>query len=138
MDTVLKRFLAIGVTAALVGCGTQREYSQAYETEFTTAKKAIVVEGYTQRGDLMFDPADDAFPVVETRGEFAVRFMGVDKNGDPILQVITPGLKRTNVTVERAETDRVHVGAYGVRDVTVVVVDATDNLLTYRLQRDDG
>ena len=138
MDTLQKRFLAIAMTAALVGCGTQREYSQAYETEFTAAKKAIVVNGYERRGDLTVDPADDAFPVVDSHGEFAVRFMGVDRNGDPILQVITPGLKRTNVTVERAETDRVHVGAYGVRDVTVVVVDATDDLLTYRLQRDDG
>lgn len=138
MNTVQKRLLAIAAAAALVGCGTQREYSQAYETEFTAAKKAIVVEGYKRRSDLMIDPADDTFPVIETRGEFAVRFMGVDRNGDPILQVITPGLKRTNVTVERAETDRVHVGAYGVRDVTVVVVDATDDLLTYRLQHDDG
>ena len=136
MRLICKNFLFILVVAALAGCGTQRDYQQSYGSEFTVAKHDIMVNGYERWTDLAIDPADYNFPAAAAQGELAVRYMGVDAKGDPILQVLAPDLKRTNVVVEQAETDRVHLGGYGVRDVTVIVVDATDGLLTYRLKHD--
>ncbi len=115
-----------------MSCGSDREYAQSYDSELTAAKHDIMVNGYDGR----MDAADDSSTTIDAQGELAVRYMGVDAKGDPILQVLSPDLKRTDVIVEQAETDRVHLGAFGVREVTVIVVDATDDLLTYRLKRD--
>ena len=57
--------------------------------------------------------------------------------GDPILRVLAPNLSRTDVVIEQAETDRTHLGGFGIRDVTIIVVDATDALLTYQMLRDN-
>ena len=124
------------MVALVAGCGPKIKYNKTFETEFTAAKQSIVVSGYENRGEVETDPAVTGYPVVEAQAEFAVRYMGLDSDGDPILQVLTPDLTRTDVVVEMPETDRVHVGAYGIREVTVIVINATDELLTYRLKRD--
>lgn len=132
MEVIGRLFLFLLAAATVTACSSQPEYAQPYGVEFTVAKRDIMVDGYTSGTR----PTGDEPPDVEARGEFAVRYMGVDAKGDPILQVLNPDLKRTNVVVEQAETDRVHLGAFGVRTVTVIVVEATDAALTYRLKRD--
>ncbi len=127
-----RRFLFVAAATAVTACGSGPEYAEPYDSEFTVAKRDVMVTGYTGGTRL----GGEGPPEVEANGEFAVRYMGLDANGDPILQVLSPDLKRTDVVVEQAETDRVHLGAYGVRTVTVVVVDATDARLKYRLKRD--
>lgn len=131
-----RHFIAILAAAALAACGSDRNYEQSYNSEFTVAKHDIMISGRESWTDLALDPADDRFPMVTSEGGLAVRYMGVDANGDPILQVLAPNLKRTNVVVEQAETDRVHLGGHGVREVTVIVVAASDAQLRYRLQHD--
>lgn len=131
-----RNHLFIVVATALSACGTEHNYQQSYDSELTVAKHDIMIDGNESWSDLALDPADDNFPMVASQSELAVRYMGVDARGDPVLQVLAPDLRRTNVVVERAETDRIHLGAYGVREVTVIVVDATDGLLTYRLKHD--
>lgn len=136
MSLLSRIFLGIFAATALTACGTERGYQQSYDSDFTVAKHDIMIAGYESWTDLALDPTSGDFPMADGRGELAVRFMGTDAKGDPILQVLAPDLKRTNVVVERAETDRVHLGAFGVREITVIVVDATDGLLTYRLKHD--
>lgn len=132
MEVFSRLFLFLLAATASTACSTQPEYAQPYGAELTVAKRDIMINGYASGTR----PTGDGPPDVEAQGEFAVRYMGVDAKDDPVLQVLTPDLKRTNVVVEQAETDRVHLGAFGVRTVTVIVVDATDAALTYRLKRD--
>jgi len=116
MDLVGRHYLLGFAAVTMVACAPEPEYTQTYDSEFTAAKRDFVVSG--------------------EESEFGVRYMGLDANGDPILQVLTPDLKRTDIIVEQAETDRMHLGGFGMREVTVIVVDATDALLTYRLKHD--
>jgi hypothetical protein len=49
------------------------------------------------------------FPLAQAHDTYAVRYMGVDDKGDPILRVLAPNLSRTDVVIEQAETDRLSV-----------------------------
>jgi len=119
----------------LSGCIMSRHYEQAYDESFTVPKGAFMVNGVENAVELEGNLTHDGFPIAQAHDTYAVRYMGVNAQGDPILQVLSPNMSRTNVVVERAETDRVHLGGFGIRDVTVIVVDASDDLLTYRLHR---
>ena len=59
--------------------------------------------------------------------------MGLDGNADPVLRVLSVRRGRTDVAVELAETDRVDLSGFGAPSITVVVVEASDAVLTYRL-----
>ena len=60
--------------------------------------------------------------------------IGLDASANPIIRVLSPARGSTEVRVEFAETDRVGLSGFGVPPITVVVVEASDSALTYRLE----
>jgi hypothetical protein len=127
--------LVLVAAAAVGGCIMSRSYDQSYDREYTVAKNNFMVYGVENAVEFEIDVTKDSFPIAQAHDTYAVRYMGIDGNGDPILRVLSPDLSRTDITVEQAETDRTHLGGFGIHDVTIIVVDATDAQLTYRMLR---
>ena len=128
---------AISIIAAgllLSACLMSRHYDQALDSPLTVAKDDILLSGHEDRIEIegsrtiLFDG-----PLAHEQGQYAVRYMGLDANADPVLRVLSVRRGRTDVAVELAETDRVDLSGFGAPPITVVVVEASDSVLTYRL-----
>ncbi|MDP6952194.1 MAG: hypothetical protein QGF53_05480 [Alphaproteobacteria bacterium] len=118
---------------SLSACLMHREYDQALDTPLTVAKEDLLITGGEDR--TMFEQQTFLIegPLAHERQLYAVRYMGLNDNADPVLRVLTHDRGRTDVPVELAETDRVDLSGYGTPPITVVVVQASDASLTYRL-----
>lgn len=128
------RRLAAGALAlALAGCLMSRSYDQPVGQDLVVAKRDVMISGYENRVEVDGNTLVFEGPLVHEQHAYAVRYMGLDVRGDPVLQVTATPLARTDVPVELAETDRVHLSGYGIPPITVQVINATDAQLTYRL-----
>ena len=117
----------------LSACLMSRQYDQALDSPLTVAKEDILLSGHEDRTEIegwtfVFDG-----PLAHEQGQYAVRYMGLNGNADPVLRVLSARRGRTDVAVELAETDRVDLSGFGAPPITVVVVEASDAALTYRL-----
>ncbi|HEX9646296.1 MAG TPA: hypothetical protein VGB88_02280 [Alphaproteobacteria bacterium] len=131
------RLAAFGALAfALAGCLMSRAYDQPMGQDLTVAKRNVMISGYENRVEVEGETFVFEGPLAHEQHAYAVRYMGLDSRGNPVLQVIATPLARTDVPVELAETDRMHLSGYGIPPITVQVVNATDELLTYRLRAD--
>ena len=135
MSRMARAAFVLFLSLAVGGCIMSRAYDQSYNTRYTVAKNHLMLYGKENAVEIEIDVTKDGFPLAQAHDTYAVRYMGVDAKGDPILRVLAPNLSRTDVVIEQAETDRTHLGGFGIRDVTIVVVDATDALLTYQMFR---
>ena len=129
------RATAIAAAGLLLSaCLMSRQYDQALDSPLTVAKDDILLSGHEDRIEIeggrtiLFDG-----PLAHEQGQYAVRYMGLDGNADPVLRVLSVRRGRTDVAVELAETDRVDLSGFGAPSITVVVVEASDAVLTYRL-----
>ena len=127
--TILAAVLGLSLSACLM----HREYDQALDAPLTVAKEDLLITGGEDR--TMFEGQTFLLegPLAHERQLYAVRYMGLDDNADPVLRVLSHDRGRTDVPVERAETDRVDLSGYGAPPITVVVLQASDATLTYRL-----
>ncbi len=123
------------LAVAIGSCIMSRSYDQNYDSRYSVAKNDLMLTGKENAVEIEIDVTKDGFPLAQAHDAYAVRYMGVDENGDPVLRVLAPNLSRTDVVIEQAETDRTHLGGFGIRDVTIIVVDATDAVLTYQMLR---
>lgn len=125
--------LVVVLGLSLGACVMHRDYDQALDTPLTVAKEDLLITGAEDRTTLEQHTFLIEGPLAHERALYAVRYMGLDDNADPVLRVLTPDRGRTDVPVELAETDRVDLSGYGAPPITVVVMQATDATLTYRL-----
>ncbi len=125
--------LVVVLGLSLGACLMHREYDQALETPLTVAKEELLISGGEDRTMLEQQTFLLEGPLAHERALYAVRYMGLDANADPVLRVLTPDRGRTDVPVELAETDRIDLSGYGAPPITVVVLQASDATLTYRL-----
>lgn len=129
-----RRIAVAGAMAlALAGCLMSRSYDQPVSQDLVVAKRDVMISGYENRVEVDGNTLIFEGPLVHEQHAYAVRYMGLDARGDPVLQVTATPLARTDVPVELAETDRVHLSGYGIPPITVQVINATDEQLTYRL-----
>jgi hypothetical protein len=123
-----------GLLVVVSGCMMGRAYDQALSEALVANKNEIMISGRVDQVGVegqtfLFDG-----PLAHEQAAYAVRYMGLDAAGNPIVRVLSPARGRTDVPVELAETDRLDLSGYGVPPITVVVVAASDPALTYRLE----
>ncbi len=93
---------AISVIAAgllLSACLMSRQYDQALDSPLTVAKDDILLSGHEDRTEIegwtfVFDG-----PLAHEQSQYAVRYMGLDGNADPVLRVLSARRGRTDVPV---------------------------------------
>jgi hypothetical protein len=125
---------ALIVALSATGCMMPRAYDQAQGERLVAAKGEVILSSRDERIE-----AEDKTVLFKTlfavkRPAYAVRYMGLDAGGDPVIQVLSPSRGRTEVPLKLAQSDRVDLAGFGVPPVTVVVVEASDDVLAYRLE----